>query len=68
MILHDYASIDQVATFLRKFLHIVRITREEQQRLDAEFKERMPTGWTFQNGDPYDRLKALNIKWIPYER
>jgi len=60
-------NIEEVAEFLRRHVKIVRITREEQQRLDHELglKTRMPDGWLFDdvNADIYHRLGVCGIDW-----
>ena len=59
-------SIDAVAKFIEKHLKIVRISKQEQQKLDKKsglnLKQRMPEGWSFRNGDIYARLRAAGIK------
>ena len=60
------ATIDEVATFIRKNLKIVYISREEQRRLDSgnelNLRQRMPAGWTFETGDTYERLNVAGVK------
>jgi hypothetical protein len=70
MFKEDDATVEDVAKFLQKFLQIVRITSDEQYRLDVELKlkREMPAGWTFQNGSVYARLEEADIKWTPYEK
>jgi hypothetical protein len=59
-------SIDDVASFIRKHLLIVFISREEQHRLDSgkelNLRQRMPDGWSFGCGNLYARFEAANIK------
>ena len=59
-------SIETVATFIRKYLRIVRVSNEEQQRLDRQnelnLKQRMPDGWSFDSGNMYARLDAAGIR------
>ena len=60
------SSVGTVASFIRKHLKIVYISREEQQKLDKgnqlNLRQRMPDGWSFDNGDLYARLNAAGIK------
>lgn len=60
------SSIEAVAKFIRKHLQIVYISKEEQQKLDRgnqlNLRQRMPDGWSFDNGDLYARLNAAGIK------
>ena len=60
------SSIEAVATFIRRHLQIVHISREEQQRLDSgkelNLRQRMPDGWSFESGKLYARLEAAKIE------
>lgn len=60
-------SVEDLANFIRKFLKIVLISKEEQQTLDKSsnlnLKQKMPEGWTFASGSPFDRLKAAGIEY-----
>lgn len=68
----DGASIEDVASFLRRFLKIVLISRAEQQRLDNKdqlnLRQKMPDGWSFESGDVFARLAAADIKFRLYEK
>lgn len=54
---------EQIADLLRKHWKLVFITKEEQRLLDFElgYRSTMPEGWTFENGDPFERLHRANI-------
>lgn len=56
-----------VARHIRRTLKMVRISRDEQKRLDARnglnLKQRMPDGWDFETGDVFARLKAAGIEY-----
>lgn len=59
--------IVKAADLIQKHLKIVRISRAEQQRLDHKsklnLKQRMPENWSFEDGDPFARLKLANIQF-----
>lgn len=59
------ASIEEVASVIKKYLKIVLISKEEQERLDHKLglKQNMPPGWSFKNGDPFERLKFASIEY-----
>jgi len=63
-------SDEKIACLLYKHWKVARITKEEQERLDLKsylnLKEKMPEGWTFENGDTLARLKLADIKLISY--
>jgi len=56
-----------VARFIRKYLKVVLISKEEQQLLDKKahlnMKQTMPKGWTFETGCEFARLKATGIEY-----
>lgn len=54
---------EQIAALLRKHWKLVFITKEEQRLLDFElgYRSTMPDGWTFENGDTFERLHRANI-------
>jgi len=54
-------SIEAVAEFIRKFLQIVLISNAEQGKLDLNFKQKMPDGWSFESGDVFQRLRSADI-------
>lgn len=60
---HDFIS---VSAFIQKHLMIVRISKKERDLLDLNanlgLRTKMPDGWTFENGDPFARLRLANIK------
>ncbi|MCV2361706.1 hypothetical protein LNV08_22320 [Paucibacter sp. TC2R-5] len=58
-------SIKAVADLLRKYLKIVLISIEEKHHLDHEIglKQRMPDGWSFEEGCTFARLHAANIEF-----
>lgn len=60
-------SINSVAKFIRKYLKIVLISKHEQKHLDKKvnlnLRQKMPEGWTFENGCEFDRLKVAGIKY-----
>lgn len=43
----------------------MHISRDEQKYLDGELglKDKMPDGWTIENGGIYARLDMAGIKW-----
>lgn len=57
--------LSTVARFLEHHVKIVRVSREEQRRIDYELglKTRMPPGWVFNEGDIYARLRAAGVEW-----
>ena len=68
-----YASVEDIAEFLRCHLLIVLITKEEARLLDSritddgiKLKTSMPDYWVW-GDDPLDRLKAVNISIELYE-
>jgi hypothetical protein len=60
-------SIETVAAFIRMFLKVVKISKEEQERLDkginCNLRQKMPDGWSFENGDVFERLKSAEIEF-----
>lgn len=56
-------SDESIALLLQKHWKVATITKEEQRRLDHElgYKSRMPPGWTFEDGDTFERFKRANI-------
>ena len=60
------SSTEAVAAFIRRYLQIVHISKEEQQRLDSgkelNLRQRMPDGWSFESGNLYARLEAAKIE------
>jgi len=62
------ASINEVASFIRKYLKIVLISKEERDRLDKKenlnLKQRMPDGWSFDCGSEFARLHAAGISYV----
>jgi len=64
-------SIDSVARFIRKYLKIVLISKEDEQpRLDKELglKTTMPKGWSFEDGSPFARLEFAQIEYTLYSK
>jgi hypothetical protein len=63
----DKLSHDQIAHLLKKHWKIVRITKEESKKLDFElgYKSKMPDGWSFEEGDTFERFKLGKIELIP---
>ncbi|ASF46230.1 hypothetical protein [Methylovulum psychrotolerans] len=63
-------SVDVVAIFIRKYLKIVLISKEEQDLLDKKanlnLRQRMPDGWTFETGCEFERLKVAGIEYNLY--
>lgn len=54
-----------IATLLEKHWKMAVITKEEQRRLDGpplNLKSTMPSGWRFEDGDTFARLKLANIE------
>jgi hypothetical protein len=60
-----HESVEAVAVFIRKFLKVVWISKAEQAKLDKgcnlNLRQRMPDGWTFENGDVFERLRLADI-------
>lgn len=58
-------SLSNIALFIRRFLKIVKITKDEQVRLDVDLglKQKMPDGWTFDTGDVFARLDVAGINY-----
>jgi hypothetical protein len=58
---------DEIASLLQKHCKIVTITKEEAKHIDSTLKLRskMPPGWSFEQGDTYERLHRANIKIVP---
>lgn len=60
------ASVRDVADFIRKYLKIIYISRDEQRRLDYELKlkKTMPEGWKFEEGaNVFARLDKAGISY-----
>ncbi len=62
------SSVEDVAQFLKKYLKIVLISKEEQENIDHTLglKQSMPDGWSFADGDPFSRLHAGNVDFEVY--
>lgn len=62
------ASIDEVARFIRKYLKIVLISKEERDRLDKNenlnLRQRMPDGWSFDCDSEFARLHTVGISYV----
>ncbi len=60
-------SIDDVAKFIRKYLKIVLVSKDEQDRLNKKanlnLRQRMPDGWTFEIGCEFERLKIAGVEY-----
>lgn len=63
-------TVEDVAKFIRKFLKIVFISKEEQKHLDKRvglnLRQRMPEGWEFETGCPFERLTVGKIEYELY--
>ena len=63
-------SIETVAKFIRSFLKIVLISEEEKNLLDKKdnlnLRQKMPAGWTFENGCAFERLTLAGIEYELY--
>jgi hypothetical protein len=59
------ASIEEVSFVISKYLKIVLISKEEQDYLDHQLKlkQTMPAGWSFKDGNPFQRLEHANIEY-----
>jgi hypothetical protein len=57
---------NDIAKLLQKHWKIVTITKEEANHIDStlKLKSKMPSGWTFENGDTFERLNLANIEVI----
>jgi hypothetical protein len=67
-------SDEEVADFLRSYLVIVKITKQEQKRLDRSekngglgLKDSMPKDWQLNTGCIFQRLHDAEIKFDPPE-
>jgi hypothetical protein len=64
------ACVEDVGRFIRKYLKIVLLTKEEQDRLDKwanlKLRQSMPTGWTFRDGSVFARLEFARIEFDLY--
>ena len=64
------SSVEDVAKFIRKFLKIILVSKDEQDILDKKvnlnLKQRMPDGWTFETGCEFERLKVAGIEYDLY--
>ena len=62
------ATDEELAAFLRANVKIVIVSEEERRRMDdrtqLRLRQRMPDGWLF-GDDPFARLAAADIHWIP---
>ncbi|MEL5848967.1 MAG: hypothetical protein U7M05_06320 [Candidatus Igneacidithiobacillus chanchocoensis] len=56
-------SLKRISEIIKKHLKVVQITKEEQQKLDREFKVSMPPGWDYESGDTFARLKEVGIEF-----
>jgi hypothetical protein len=56
------ASVDEVAKFIETHLKIVLVSKDDQERMDMLHRQRMPDGWTFEDGDVFARLKLAGIE------
>ena len=62
---HSDESLITIAMFLKKYLKVVQITKDEQMRLDFDLKlkQKMPDGWTYDTGNVFARLDAAGIHY-----
>ncbi len=67
---HNKESVESVANFIQRFLKIILVSPEEQAILNKachmNLRQDMPVGWTFDTGDPFERLKKANIEFDLY--
>lgn len=58
---------EEIASLLKKHWKIVIITKDESKTLDFKLrlKSKMPTGWSFETGDTFERFKLANIDIVP---
>lgn len=54
----------EIARLLASHWRVARLARSEQKMLDQAYKQRMPDGWRFQDGDTLSRLKLSNIELL----
>jgi hypothetical protein len=56
-------TVDDVAIMIGQLLKIAYIRREEAKYIDYElgYKDEMPEGWLYPEGDPLIRLKLANL-------
>lgn len=66
----DNATVEAVGRFIKEYLKIVLISKDEMARLNgkdyANLKDTMPIGWTFASGSPFARLDAAEIDYELY--
>ncbi|WP_147431313.1 hypothetical protein [Azonexus fungiphilus] len=62
-LIKEGVSDELIASLLEKHWKVALISKEEQHRLDFElgWKSTMPSGWRFEDGDTFARLKLANI-------
>lgn len=58
-------DVEDIKALLLQYLWIVHITKEEADSINARYKMAMPDGWTFGEGDPFARFKAVGIELAP---
>jgi hypothetical protein len=56
------ATIEDVTKNLLENLLIVKITKEEAEKLNSELRVSMPDGWVFGKSAPLERLYKVGIK------
>lgn len=68
LMLEAGASVERVAEWLRTFLAIVRITKDQARMLDHThgWKTSMPLDWNFESGCIYERLHRAEIAFFPH--
>lgn len=63
-------SDQEIADLIRNNVKVVKISLDEQKRLDGRgetnLKQKMPSGWSF-GDDIYARLKIAKIEWSPVD-
>lgn len=57
-------DLNHVASAKPGALQVARLARSEQKMLDQAYKQRMPDGWRFEDGDTLSRLKLFNIELL----
>jgi hypothetical protein len=57
--------LEEVSAFLETHVKIVRISKEEKQKLDSRLglKTKMPEGWEPRRDDVFQRLRVAGIEW-----
>jgi predicted GIY-YIG superfamily endonuclease len=66
LILAGTHTHEEIAVMLKKHWKLAIITKAEQEFIDYElkYKSTMPSGWNFETGDTFERLRLANIQLV----